>query len=249
VPHDFSPFLFQFTETFGIRYYSLGYLFGVLLTYIWLVKVAGYDKEKVADFVLGAFVAIVVGGRLGEVFFYEPQWIWTDFWRIFRIWEGGMSFHGGFLLVTVWIWYYVKKQKWSFLKIGDALVAPAILGIALTKVGNFMNGELFGRPTDVSWCYIFPKADDLCRHPSQLYQALGNVLVSIMLAWAYFKKFRTGTVAALFLIGYGVVRTTVEIFWREPDWMYMGISSGTWLSVPMIIAGLIMLWRIHKTEI
>lgn len=246
--HDFSPFLIQFTDSFGIRYYSLAYLLGTLLTYAWLVKVAKYDKDQVADFVLGGFIAVVVGGRLGELFFYHPEWLWQEPLRILRIWEGGMSFHGGFLLTTAWIWYFVRKHQWDFLKLADAMVAPALFGIALAKFGNFMNGELFGRPTDAPWCFVFPNADDLCRHPSQLYQALGNTLVSILLVIAYFKKLHTGSVAALFLIGYGIVRTTIEIFWREPDWLYMGISSGTWLSVPMIIVGLLLLWKVNTKK-
>jgi phosphatidylglycerol:prolipoprotein diacylglycerol transferase len=244
--HDFSPFLIQITETFGVRYYSLAYLLGVLLTYLWMVNVAGYNKDKVADFILGGFIAVVIGGRLGEVFFYQPQWIWTDPFRILRIWEGGLSFHGGFILVVLWIWYYVKKQGWNFLEIGDALAAPGLFAIALGRLGNFMNGELYGKPTDASWCFIFPKADELCRHPSQLYHAIGKSSLSLLLAVMYFKKPKTGTISALFLIGYGMVRSTVEVFWREPDWVYHGISSGTWLSTPMIIAGLFLLWKIYR---
>ncbi len=210
------------------------------MCYWFLVKVAKFEKSKVEDFTLYGFLAVVIGGRLGEVFFYQPHML-QDPLSILKIWEGGMSFHGGFLLVALWIWYFTKKHNWDFLKLADALVVPAIFGIAMTKFGNFMNGELYGRPTDVSWCFIFPKADDLCRHPSQLYQALGNVMVGLSLTWLYFKKLPKGTVAAGFLIGYGLVRTTIEIFWREPDWVYMGITSGTWLSVPMIIGGLIVL--------
>lgn len=247
MPFDYSPFLIQFTETFGIRYYSLAYLLGVLYGYYWLVKYGKYDKDKVLDFCLYAFLAIVIGGRLGEVFFYHPEWIWESPLQIVKIWEGGMSFHGGLILVVLFVWYWVKKQKWDFLKLADTIVVPALFGIAMAKVGNFFNSELWGVETAVPWCF---KVDGWsgCRHPSQLYQALGNTIVGMLLILAYFRPRRKGTIAALFLIGYGVVRVTVEIFWRQPDWVFWGISSGTWLSVPMIIIGFLMFYYLPKTK-
>lgn len=239
MPHDFSPFLFEIYG-FGIRYYSLAYLLGVFFTYIWLSRVADYDKKLIEDYSLNGFFVIIIGGRLGEFLFYQPQWFWDPL-QILKIWQGGMSFHGGFIAVILWTWYYLRKHKWDFWKFTDALVVPAAFGIAMAKFGNFMNGELWGRPTDVSWCFVFPSADDLCRHPSVMYQVIGNLLVGIALLWSTFKKLPKGVSTSLFLIGYGIARVTVEVFWREPDWSYMGVSSGTWLSLPMIATGLLLL--------
>jgi len=239
-----SPYLFQIGD-FGVRYYSLAYLIGTLFTYLWLVYVAKYDKEKISDLVLYGFIAIVIGGRLGEVFFYHPEWLWENPLQIFKIWKGGMSFHGGLIAAILWIWYFVKKNKWDFLKLSDAIVVPAAFGIALAKIGNFFNSELWGVETSVPWCFnVEGKAG--CRHPSQLYQAVKNILVGLILLIIYYRPHKTGTVSALFLIGYGLGRTTIEIFWREPDWVFWGISSGTWLSMPMIIIGLVLLGKIHK---
>lgn len=237
--HDFSPFLFEY-QGFGLRYYALAYLLGVLFTYLWLTKAARYDRKLVEDFCLNGFFVIIIGGRLGEFLFYQPQWIWDPI-QILKIWQGGMSFHGGFIAVALWTWYFLRKHKWDFWKFADALVVPAAFGIAMAKFGNFMNGELWGRPTDVPWCFVFPNADELCRQPSVLYQVIGNILVGLVLLWGFFKKLPKGANTALFLIGYGIARVIVEIFWREPDWIYLGISSGTWLSVPMIIGGVVIL--------
>jgi|CXWL01.1.fsa_nt_gi phosphatidylglycerol:prolipoprotein diacylglycerol transferase len=233
---DLSPYLFQVGE-FGLRYYSLAYLVGVLITYLWLTRIAKYDAEKIADFCLYGFLAIVIGGRLGYVFFYQPQWIWTNPLEIVKIWQGGMSIHGGIALVALWVFYYVRKQQWNFFRFGDALVVPAMFGIGLSKIGNFMNGELWGRLTDVPWCFIFPGAEG-CRHPSQLYEAGSYFLLFLLLAWCSRGNTRPGTITALFLITLGLARTTIEIFFREPSWVYWNITAGTWLSIPMITLGI-----------
>ena len=234
--HTLSPFLFEYNG-FGLRYYSLAYLAGVLLTYLWLTSIAGYEKEKMQDFCIYGFFAIVVGGRMGEFLFYHPEWLWTNPLQIFKIWEGGMSFHGGLISVALFTWYFLKKNNWDFLEFTDNLVIPGAFGVALAKLGNFMNGELWGKATDVSWCFVFPHADELCRHPSQLYQSIGNIIVGISLLLTFRLKPKKGVLTALFLIGYGLARITVEVLWREPDWIYLGITSGTWLSIPMIMIG------------
>ena len=241
--YDYSPFLIRFTDNFGLRYYSLAYLLGTLLTYIWLVYVARYDKDKLADYTLYGFLAIVIGGRLGELFFYHPEWLWTNPLQIIKIWEGGMSFHGGFIAVFFWTWYFLKKQKWDFLEFSDALVVPAAFGLALANIGNFFNSELWGVETTVPWCFEVPgKAG--CLHPSQLYQALGNITLSLFLLFFYRRPHKKGLITALFIIGYGLARITVEVFWRVPDWAFWGISSGTWLSIPMVGVGVVLLFRI-----
>ena len=226
----YSPFLFHIGD-FGLRYYSLAYLLGALLVYIWLVNVAKYDKDKISDFVLYGFMSVVIGGRLGEVFFYHPEWIWESPTRIVKIWEGGMSFHGGLLAVFLWVLYFVKKNKWDFLKLTDAMVAPAIFGIALAKVGNFFNSELWGLETDVAWCFKV-EGKSGCRHPSQLYQAIGNTLVSILLVIMYLKPHRKGVPSAIFLLGYGLWRIIVEIFWRDSGLGLHGNNFGDMVKHP-----------------
>ena len=242
---NLSPYIFEIGG-FGLRYYSMAYLLGLLVTYLWLTRVARYDAEKIADFCLFGFLAVIIGGRLGYVFFYHPEWILNEPWHILTIWKGGMSIHGGILLVSAWVIYFVKKNQWDFYKLADAVVVPAILGISFAKIGNFMNGELWGRVTDVPWCLVFPGADG-CRHPSQLYEAFAYFLIFLILAWCTFQGYRKGTIAALFLILLGLARTTIEVFWREPSWVYWGVTAGTWLSVPMVIIGLaLLIYRVRR---
>jgi phosphatidylglycerol:prolipoprotein diacylglycerol transferase len=230
-----SPYLFEIGG-FGLRYYSLMYLLGVFVTYLWLTRVAKYDKEKIADLCLYGFLAIVLGGRFGYVFFYHPEWLWTDPLQALKIWEGGMSIHGGIIAVTLWIWYFARKQDWSFWKLGDSIVIPAMFGVGLARIGNFMNGELWGRVTDVPWCIVFPGAEG-CRHPSVLYESFTYVFLSVILAVVYKKSKKPGIVSALFLIFMGAARSIIEIFFREPTWVYAGVTAGTWLSIPLILLG------------
>jgi len=239
-----SPYLFEIGG-FGLRYYSLLYLLGLLVTYLWLTKVAKYDKEKIADLCLYGFIAVVLGGRIGYVLFYQLEWLWTDPLQAFKIWEGGMSIHGGIIAVALWVWYFVKKNDWNFWKLGDAIVVPAMFGVGVARIGNFMNGELWGRVTDVSWCFNFPGAEG-CRHPSVLYECAAYILLSFILASVYRKKPNPGVVAALFFIFMGIARSLIEIFFREPTWVYAGVTAGTWLSVPMVILGVFLLIQRSK---
>lgn len=235
-PH---PYLFQIGD-FGVRYYSLMYLLGVFITYLWLTRVAKFDKEKIADLCLYGFLAIIIGGRLGYFLFYHPEWLWTDPIQILKIWEGGMSIHGGILAVTGWIWYFVKKNAWSFWKLGDAVVVPAMFGVGLARIGNFMNGELWGRVTDVPWCMVFPGVEG-CRHPSMLYESATYILLSFVLAFLSSRNARPGMVVAFFLIFMGMARSIIEIFFREPTWVYAGVTAGTWLSIPLVVLGIALL--------
>ncbi|MGE3278616.1 MAG: prolipoprotein diacylglyceryl transferase [Candidatus Altimarinota bacterium] len=231
-----SPYVFQIGG-YGLRYYSLMYLVGLGITYWWLTRVAKYDKEQIADLCLYGFLALVLGGRLGYVLFYQPQWIWTDPLQVVKIWEGGMSIHGGIIAVGVWVWYFVKKHRWDFWKLGDSIVVPGMFGVGLARIGNFMNGELWGRLTDVPWCMYFPGVEG-CRHPSMLYESVTYMLLSLVMAWVYQRSKRPGVVTALFFIFMGGARTVIEIFYREPTWVYAGVTAGTWLSVPLFLFGL-----------
>ena len=234
-----SPFLIQYGG-FGIRYYSLMYLLALLLSYAWLTKVAKYDREKIADFCLYGFLWVVLGSRLGYALFYQPQWFWTEPLSVLKIWEGGMSFHGGLIAAALWIAYFLKKQRWDFWRFADALVVPIILGIGFGRIGNFLNGELWGRITDVPWCFHVEGWEG-CRHPSQLYQFLANLITFGILCLSYFRSRKSGVTAALFLICYGIGRSVIEMLWREPSWVWMGLTAGTWLSLPMILVGGILL--------
>jgi len=236
---NLSPYLFQIGN-FGIRYYSLVYLFGMIAGYFWLIKFSKYDKDKIADFALYGFLVVILGARLGFVLFYEPQWIWKDPLEIFKIWQGGMSFHGGFIAIVLWILYYARKQKWNFWEVTDAIAVPLIFIIGLGRIGNFMNGELWGRVTDVAWCFNVEGWEG-CRHPSQLYQALANFITFGILCFSYFKIKRVGVTGGLFVLLYGISRSLIETLWREPTWVFWGITAGTWLSVPMIFIGLILI--------
>jgi len=194
---------------------------------------------------------VVLGGRLGYVLFYKPGYYFSHPLEILAVWQGGMSFHGGFLGVLLAMLYIARKYQIRWLAITD-FIAPLIPpALAAGRIGNFINGELWGRVTDVPWGMVFRGAGPLPRHPSQLYQfALEGVLLFVIL-WLYSAKPRpTGAVSAMFLIGYGVLRFSVEFF-REPDdflgFLAFNLSMGQWLSLPMILAGIAMLaWAGRK---
>ena len=196
-------------------------------------------------------LGVVLGGRLGYVLFYKPGYYATHPLEILAVWQGGMSFHGGFLGVLLAMVYIARKYRISWLAITD-FIAPLIPpGLAAGRIGNFINGELWGRVTDVPWGMVFRGAGPLPRHPSQLYQfALEGVLLFLVL-WLYSAKPRPkGAVSAMFLIGYGVLRFAAE-FYREPDdflgLLAFSLSMGQWLSLPMIVAGIAMLaWSGRK---
>jgi phosphatidylglycerol:prolipoprotein diacylglycerol transferase len=198
-------------------------------------------------------LGVVLGGRLGEVLFYAPDYYREHPWEIFAVWKGGMSFHGGFLGVLIAMGWCAYKQKKTFLCLTDFIAPLVPPGLALGRLGNFINGELWGRPASLElyWAMIFPHVDNIPRHPSQLYQAgLEGLLLSIFLAWFCRKPCVSGLPSALFLVGYGWCRFVAELF-REPDqgifgWSY-SISMGQWLSLPMVFIGLLWLfwlaWR------
>jgi phosphatidylglycerol:prolipoprotein diacylglycerol transferase len=171
--------------------------------------------------------------------------------RIFYVWEGGMSFHGGFLGVILGMWWFARRTNRSWFDVTDFLAPLVPLGLGAGRIGNFINAELWGRPTDVPWAMIFPNVDAQLRHPSQLYEAGLEGVVLFVILWLFSRKPRpTGAVSGLFLVGYGALRFVVE-FTREPDnflgLLAMGWSMGQWLSIPMILGGVVMLawayWR------
>jgi len=194
------------------------------------------------DLLFYGVLGVILGGRLGYVLFYKPGYYLAHPLEIVAVWQGGMSFHGGFLGVLAAVWWVARKHDLRWIEVTDFLAPLAPLALAAGRLGNFINGELWGRVTDVPWAMVFRGAGAAPRHPSQLYQfALEGVALFVIL-WLYSSKPRPiGAVSAAFLIGYGVFRFAVEFF-REPDdflgLLALGLSMGQWLSVPMIAAGI-----------
>jgi phosphatidylglycerol:prolipoprotein diacylglycerol transferase len=237
----------------GIHWYGLMYLIGFLsLLYLgkWRVRHnprSGWKTSDIDDILFFGALGVIFGGRLGYVVFYQPAYFIQHPLEIFALWQGGMSFHGGFLGVLAAMWFFARKTGKKWLNIMD-FVAPLVpIGLGAGRMGNFINGELWGRVTDVPWGMMFPKVDALPRHPSQLYEfGLEGVALFTLLWWYSSKPRPLGAVSALFLIGYGASRFLVE-FAREPDSflgvLALGMSMGQWLSLPMILVGIWMLRR------
>lgn len=238
----------------AIRWYGLMYLLAFVLFVILAraqirrphVAAQGWTKQDIDDLMFYGLLGVILGGRIGYVLFYKPGYYLGHPLEAFMIWQGGMSFHGGFLGVLVACILWARRRGFSFFQVMD-VVAPCVpTGLAAGRMGNFINGELWGRPTDVPWAMIFPQVDQLPRHPSQLYQLCGEGLSLFVILWFFSKKPRaTGMVSAAFLIGYGAFRFLAE-FGREPDdflgLLALGLSMGQWLSLPMILAGIVLAW-------
>lgn len=236
----------------SIRWYGLMYVVGFLGA-AWICTFLGKSKPRpftfndVADLVFYGAVGVIFGGTLGYVLFYEPGRLLTDPLALFKFWEPGRSFHGGLVGVIVAVFIYARVHKRRFLEVGD-LIAPAVpLGLAAGRLGNFLNGELWGRVTNVPWGIVFPHAGALPRHPSQLYEfILEGVLLFVILFSLALKPRKEGTLTALFLIFYGIFRSFIEFF-REPDFTqgflaWGWLTKGQLLSLPMIAAGLVILY-------
>jgi len=243
----------------AVHWYGLMYLLGFML-FLWLGKRRvralnrpGWDDKFLDDLLFYGVLGVVLGGRLGEVLFYHPGYYFSHPLEIFAVWQGGMSFHGGFLGVLVAMALFARKRKTQWLPLMDFIAPLVPLGLGAGRIGNFINGELWGRPTDVAWGMVFPRVDDLPRHPSQLYEFALEGLALFALLWLYSNKPRpAGAVSGLFLIGYGSFRFLAE-FTRNPDdgifgLMTFGISMGQWLSLPMVLTGVgMMVWSQRKT--
>lgn len=208
----------------------------------------GLKYKDLEDWLFAGVLGVILGGRLGYVLFYMPSHYLAHPFDILKVWEGGMSFHGGFLGVLIAMFYVARQRQLHFFQVTD-LIAPLIpFGLAFGRLGNFINGELWGRPTDVPWAMIFPQAGDLLpRHPSQLYQFAGEGLLLGIILWVYAAQPRSlGRVSGAFLVGYGFFRFLAE-FAREPDnflgLLTLGFSMGQWLSLPMMAVGAFLLLR------
>jgi phosphatidylglycerol:prolipoprotein diacylglycerol transferase len=247
--HHIDPVALQFGPI-SIRWYGLMYLIGFAL-FLVLGRLRSRDAwrdmsaQDVDDLLFYGMIGVIVGGRLGHVIFYGPlSYYLSHPLEIFAVWKGGMASHGGILGVIVAMWAFARSRGKSFLRVTDFVVPLVPLGLGAGRIGNFINGELWGRVTDptLPWAMIFPQAgDDLPRHPSQLYQFALEGLLLFAILWLYSRRPRpAGTVGSLFLIAYGVLRIVGEVF-REPEALYgampLGLSAGQWLSVPMVLIG------------
>jgi len=238
-----------------IRWYGLMYLVGFAFAF-WMAsrtcdKSNGvWTREQASDLLFAGFMGVILGGRIGYVFFYQFPLFLDNPLYLFRIWEGGMSFHGGVLGVVLAIIIYAKRHQRSILAVGDFIVPLLPVGLGAGRIGNFINSELWGRVTDSPFGIVFHNAGPLPRHPSQLYEfALEGVVLLIILLLFIRKPKPVGSVAGLFLLGYGTFRFIIE-FAREPDahlgLLTLGMSMGQILSLPMIVIGAILMVYAYK---
>jgi len=233
-----------------IRWYALSYIVGILLSWFLILKIIKIKKidlnsKEISDLVSNCMIGIIIGGRLGYVFFYNPEYYSNNLLEIFKIWNGGMSFHGGFIGVVFAVIYSSKLFKIPILTFADLIAIVAPVGLFFGRLANFINGELFGRTTNHSFGIIFPNGGDVPRHPSQLYEAFFEGIVLFIILWVMMHLFnllkKPGIITSLFIFLYGLFRFFIEFF-REPDQhiglLYFEFSMGQILSLPMILIGL-----------
>lgn len=248
--NNFDPVAFQIFS-FEIRWYSLAYIIGILLGWVLSKKIFIKNLEinkKFDDYISYLIIGIIVGGRLGYIVFYNFNYYLNNILDIFKIWEGGMSFHGGLIGVICASIVFAKKNKQDYFLYTDVVALAAPIGIFFGRLANFVNSELYGSPTEVPWAVIFVQVDNLSRHPSQLYEAVleGIILFLILI---YFRKKnyleKPGLISALFLILYSIFRFIVEFF-RVPDeqlgYLILSLSMGQIISLIFIIFGIILFY-------
>ena len=245
---------------FKLRWYSLAYIAGILVGWWYLLRLisqpgAPMAKRHVDDFVFYATLGIILGGRLGYVLFYKPD-ILDEPLEILKLWEGGMSLHGGFLGVIVGLWFFARKYKLNLLRVCDYVACATPFGLLFGRLANFVNGELWGRPTDLPWGVVFPGAGPEPRHPSQLYEAGIEGVLMLVVLWVMFWKtdarYQPGKLVGTGLIIYGIGRTVVEMV-RQPDAglenLSWGLTMGQTLSIPMLIVGIYLVATAHKRRV
>ena len=244
----------------ALRWYSLAYILGIIAAWWLLLRMvrrpgSPMTAKHVDDLVTWCTLGVILGGRLAYVIFYNPQQYLENPLDVFKLWEGGMSFHGGLTGVILAIVLYARSQGLSSLRILDYVAVVAPIGLLLGRFANFVNGELWGRPTDGTWGIIFPDAGPEPRHPSQLYEAAleGAMLLIVLnlLFWGTRARLKPGLLGGIFITGYGLSRFAIEYF-REPDTqlgvLSIGLTMGQLLSLPMILFGLWLLATLNRRE-
>ena len=255
---DIDPVLIRLGPI-AVRWYGLMYVLGLAAAFFIIKSRAARWKVALAlddlhDLILYAAIGVIRGGRLGYIFFYNLPYYLEHPAKFLAVWEGGMSFHGGLLGVIVAVVVFCKRKGYAFYTIADLATPTVPIGLGLGRIGNFINGELYGRATDVPWCMVFARTGGgpACRHPSQLYEAFLEGVLLFALVWALGHRSRApGTLFWAFIAGYGACRTFVEFF-REPD-AQLGllaglISMGQVLSLPMMALGLVMFWLVQRKQ-
>ena len=257
--HNLDPVLIDF-GFIVIRWYSLAYIFGIIIGW-WLGKRIiihickttnlKFNLSDFDDLITYLIIAIIIGGRLGYVIFYNLEYFLSNPFEIIKVWEGGMTFHGGLIGIILGTYFFCKSRNISTLFSLDVIACVSPIGIFLGRIANFINGELVGKETEIYWSVIFPSVDMLSRHPSQLYEAVleGVILFLILNAVVFKQRYNIGTCSYLFLILYGIFRIISELF-REPDaqlgYFLNLLSMGTILSFFMILGGLFLLSNLKK---
>lgn len=241
-----------------VHWYGLMYAIGFLgAWYLGTMRAnkpnSGWTPDQISDLIFYAAIGVIVGGRTGYILFYA----WPDFIAepllLFKIWQGGMSFHGGLIGVIIALWLYARKLNKTFFELADFTAPLVPIGLAAGRIGNFINGELWGRVTDMPWAMIFPNGGLLPRHPSQLYEFLFEGVILFIILWRYSSKPRPRTaVSGLFLICYGSFRFALEFF-RQPD-VQLGFIAFDWLtmgqilSMPMILLGIFLIKKAYRNS-
>ncbi|MDR1854259.1 MAG: prolipoprotein diacylglyceryl transferase [Azoarcus sp.] len=248
---QFDPVAFSIGPL-SVRWYGLMYLVAFLCFVLLARRRArqrpglGWSDEAIDDLLFYGVFGVILGARLGEVLFFQPDWYFAHPAEIFAVWKGGMSFHGGFLGVLLAMWLYARRHDRGFWEVTDFIAPMVPIGLAAGRIGNFINGELWGRPMGeplMPWAMRFPWVDDLPRHPSQIYQACGEGLLLFVFLWWYSSRPRPPrAVSGAFLAGYGALRFGAEFF-RTPDPgifsdLGLGLTTAQWLCVPMFLIGI-----------
>lgn len=245
-----------------IRYYGLIYALGFLLGYLFLrhrikQKILKLDYDALDSFFLWLIIGVVVGARLFEIIFFNWSYYSTYPLEMLMVWNGGLSFHGGLVGAALVTYWFTKKHKLHFYDIADALVIPATLALAFGRIANFINSEHYGKIVDaarIPWCVVYSRVDEFCRHPSQLYEGLTNLLTfGVLLFYDKYSgkkgKYRKGTLFWMFVMLYGLLRFLVNFYRDDPSYqLFLGISVGQWLSIIMVVFGAIFFIRINLLD-
>lgn len=242
-----------------IRYYGIIYALGFVIGYFFLKhrikqKRLKLSIEQLDSYFFWLLISVLVGARVFEIIFFSWDYYSKDLLQMFAVWNGGLSFHGGLVGAALATYFFCKKHKVKFYEIADTLVIPAALGLALGRIANYINSEHYGKIAEAvktPWCVVYHRVDEYCRHPSQLYESLKNLVIfGILMFYDNMSrkkaKYKQGTIFWMFVLLYGILRFIVN-FYRD-DILYWGLSMGQWLSALMVVVALVFLWRIKAVR-